>query len=171
MAAFVLAQICNGYREGQESCLQMGLHRTCCMLLSGEVVDEDPAPLLQKWLALCLAKLCEGFVWARYLCLTEAGHTKIYPLLVHPDPAVRASAVLALGEFLGASAVAVDGGEWTDSRLQPLTDMELLQLRQVELQLSHTDSRIMWRWMSFGAKRSNHKYQPVSPPAVSLPVY
>ena len=136
MAAFVLAQICNRYRDGQESCLQMGLHRTCCMLLSGEVVDEDPAPLLLKWLALCLSKLCEDFVWAKYLCLTEAGHTKLYRLLVHPDPAVRAASVLALGEFLGASAIAVDGGEWTESRLQPLTDAELLQLRQVELQLA-----------------------------------
>ena len=64
--------------------------------------------LLKRWLCLCLFKLCENSAWARYVCLTEAGHTPLYPLLDDPDPTVRASAVLALGEMFGASDTVSD---------------------------------------------------------------
>ena len=33
MAAFVLAEICNGFKDGQHSCLSQGLHRTCTSIL------------------------------------------------------------------------------------------------------------------------------------------
>lgn len=138
MCAFVLAQICNGYREGQEACLQLGLHRTCCTLLAGTAAPAGqtttlPSPL-RKWIALCLAKLCQDFVWAKYLCLTEAGHTQLYPLLVDPDPIVRSSAVLAMGEFLGASESLHTGLRGISSTGTGLHSM--LELSQVELQLA-----------------------------------
>ena len=139
MCAFVLAQICNGYREGQEACLQQGLHRTCCALLS-QAESHQNSPALRKWVALCLAKLCEGFGWAKYLSLTEAGHTQLYPLLVDPDPGIRAAAVLALGEFFGASALGL--GPATASSIggraqtSGSTSHSVLELRQVELQLA-----------------------------------
>lgn len=103
MAAFVLAEICNGFKEGQQSCLQLGLHRTCTSILSEDEIQQSST--LKKWACLCLYKLCENFVWAKYLVITEAGHTQLYPLLVDSDPTVRAAAVLALGELFGASAL------------------------------------------------------------------
>ena len=44
MAAFVLAEICNGYREGQHSCLQQGLHRTCTGILKSFLDNSTPNP-------------------------------------------------------------------------------------------------------------------------------
>ena len=103
LAAFVLAEVCNGYKEGQQSCLQLGLHRTCTSILSQPEVMNSSS--LKLWVCLCLFKLCEDFLYAKYLCITEAGHTALYPLLVDPDPTVRTAAVLALGELFGASAL------------------------------------------------------------------
>lgn len=45
MAAFVLAEICNGYKDGQHSCLQQGLHRTCTGILKS-FLDVPPASQL-----------------------------------------------------------------------------------------------------------------------------
>ena len=101
MSAFILAEICNGHREGQQTCLQQGLHRSCSAVLAG--ADTAASPCLRKWIALCFYKLCEDFLWAKYLCLTENAHKQLYPLLTDADAPVRASAVLALGELFGAS--------------------------------------------------------------------
>lgn len=103
LAAFVLSEVCNNYKEGQQSCLQLGLHRTCTTIISQPEVMNSSS--LKLWVCLCLFKLCEDFLWAKYLCLTEAGHTALYPLLIDPDPVVRTAAVLALGELFGASAL------------------------------------------------------------------
>lgn len=117
LALFVLTEICNKNSDGQSICLQQGLHRTCISLLSVMTSPEDSnisnsisessfckASFL-KWACLCLAKLCEDFIYAKYLCMTEAGHTQIYPLLLHPDPILRITAVLTLGEIFGASTL------------------------------------------------------------------
>jgi len=101
MAAFVLAELCSHYRDGQSTCLQLGLHRTCASILSQPEVMEYP--LLKRWTCLCLFKYCEDFGWSKYVCLTENGHVHLYPLLEDPDPTVRAAAILALGEIFGAS--------------------------------------------------------------------
>ena len=39
MAAFVLAEICNGYGEGQQSCLQQGLHRSCTAMIASLTLE------------------------------------------------------------------------------------------------------------------------------------
>lgn len=101
MAAFVLAELCNNYREGQQAALQQGLHRSCVQILTQPEVLRSP--LLKRWTCLCIFKFCEDFGWSKYVCLAESGHAKLYPLLEDPDPTVRASAVLALGEMFGAS--------------------------------------------------------------------
>lgn len=103
MAAFILAEICNGYRDGQQTCLQQGLHRLCTSILSSPEVLASSG--LKKWISLCIVKLCEDFLWAKYLCLSEASHTQFYPLLLDPDATVRACALLALGEMFGASVL------------------------------------------------------------------
>ena len=101
MAAFVLAEICNGYRDGQHSCLQQGLHRTCTGILrsfiepsttipmghginstngsktspgisSGDATQNDYSNSNCKlWISLCLFKLSEDFAYAKYLMFTE----------------------------------------------------------------------------------------------------
>lgn len=101
MAAFVLAELCNNYREGQQAALQQGLHRSCLQILSQPEVLRSP--LLKRWTCLCMFKFCEDFGWSKYVCLAESGHAQLYPLLEDPDPTVRAAAVLALGEMFGAS--------------------------------------------------------------------
>ncbi len=103
LAAFVLAEVCNGFKEGQASCLQLGLHRSCTSIIGQPEVTT--CSILKLWTCLCMFKLCEDFVWAKYLCITEAGHTQLYPLLIDLDPTVRTAAVLALGELFGASAL------------------------------------------------------------------
>eukprot|EP01038_Epipyxis_sp_PR26KG_P006077 gene6077-8370_t len=105
MAAFVLAEICNQFKEGQQTCLQQGLHRSCTSILAQNEISSTNS--LKKWTCLCLYKLCEDFLWAKYLCITEAGHTHLYPLLNDVDPTVRCSAVLALGEIFGASSLSI----------------------------------------------------------------
>lgn len=42
MAAFVLAEICNGYKDGQHSCLLQGLHRTCTGILKSFLENTSP---------------------------------------------------------------------------------------------------------------------------------
>ena len=101
MAAFVLAELCNNYREGQQAALQQGLQRSCTAILSQPEVIQ--APLLKRWTCLCLYKSCEDFGWSKYVCLTENSHIALYPLLEDPDPTVRATAVLTMGEMFGAS--------------------------------------------------------------------
>lgn len=103
LAAFVLAEMCNQHKEGQQTCLDRGLHRVCTSTLAQPEVLESA--MLKKWICLCLYKLCEEHAWAKYLCITEAGHTQLYPLLADPDPTVRTAAVLALGELFGASTL------------------------------------------------------------------
>lgn len=103
MSAFILAEVCNSYREGQQTCLQQGLHRSCSSILVH--TDVLACSGLKKWIALCLYKLCEDFLWAKYLCLTEGTQAYLYPLLLDPDVTVRASAVLAIGEMFGASVL------------------------------------------------------------------
>lgn len=103
LATFVLAEICNKHPEGQQTCLQQGLHRSCVAILSQPEVMASSS--LKQWACLCVAKLMEDFIWAKYLCITESLNNQIYPLLTDRDPLIRASAALTLGEFFGASNV------------------------------------------------------------------
>lgn len=130
-AAFVLAEICNDFRDGQQTCLQQGLHRSCTSLLNQK--EGQSTPTLKRWLCLCLFKLCEDSAWAKYVCLTEAGHTQLYALLDDSDPTVRAAAVLALGEMFGAcDTTDLQGGSKQGSSS---SESERLIIAELELSL------------------------------------
>jgi hypothetical protein len=101
LAVFILTVMCSHNRDGQTMCLQQNLHRSCTMLLSQP--ENHPCIPFMKWTALCLSKIIEDFVWAKYLLITEGSHTQLYSLLTHDDPTLRAIAVLTLGEVFGAS--------------------------------------------------------------------
>lgn len=103
LSMFILTIMCSNFREGQTVCLQQGLHRSCTALLSQQ--DNFSCIPFMQWTCLCLSKLLEDFIWAKYLCITEAGHTQLYPLLTYDDPILRATAVLTLGEVFGASTL------------------------------------------------------------------
>lgn len=58
MAAFVLAVIIDGYRQGQEACIEAGLINVCLKHLQGSIPnDAQTEPLFLQWLCLCLGKL------------------------------------------------------------------------------------------------------------------
>ena len=101
MAAFVQAEICNGYVNGQQVCLSLHCHRMYASLLSSPEVMHHAH--LKKWIALSLSKLCEDFLPAKRQCIMDSVHLCLYPLLLDAHPAVRMAAVLALGENFGAS--------------------------------------------------------------------
>lgn len=101
MSAFVICEICNCFREGQQVCLNSGLHKTINQL----IVQPDvlASAVLKKWIALCLGKLCENFVLAKYMFISEVGHLQFHQLLTDTCPNVRAATVSSLGELFGAS--------------------------------------------------------------------
>jgi len=143
MAAFVLAEICNNYREGQQTCLQLGLHRACTSILGSQ--DVQASSMLKKWVCLALFKLMEGFCWAKYVCLTEAGHTQLYPLLEDTDPTVRAAAVLAIGEIFGASDPRGDGQDMggtgaAGERDRSMSEYQQLKVAEQELAMQILES-------------------------------
>ena len=107
-SAFILAEICNGYYDGQQACLQQGLYRACLTVLSSPAHSMLSSALFKRMVCLCLYKLLEKFTFAKYQCLTEpgeAGYVSLYPLLTDGDYVVRACVVLALGELFGASSL------------------------------------------------------------------
>jgi WD40 repeat protein len=133
MCAFVLSEFCSEYREGQQTCLQQGLHRTCTSVLDQVLT----CPLLKRWVCLCLFKYCEDFGWARYVCLAENTHLQLYPLLEDPEPTVRACAILAIGEMFGASDPGLnsDGVKSDRESIESAHDQKY-QLRLTEQELA-----------------------------------
>lgn len=101
MSAFVICEICNSFREGQQVCLNSGLHKTINQLIT--LSDVLASPILKRWVALCLGKLCEDFVLAKYMFMSEVGHLQFHQLLIDSCPLVRAAVVSSLGEIFGAS--------------------------------------------------------------------
>ncbi|XP_072037046.1 regulatory-associated protein of mTOR-like isoform X3 [Amphiura filiformis] len=105
MAAFVLAMIVEGYLNGQvrtEAALQGNVVAICLEQLS------DNHPLLRQWLALCLARVWTNFDAARWCGVRDSAHEKLYTLLNDNLPEVRASAVIALGTFIGSGSDRTD---------------------------------------------------------------
>nr|XP_007140151.1 hypothetical protein PHAVU_008G088100g [Phaseolus vulgaris]ESW12145.1 hypothetical protein PHAVU_008G088100g [Phaseolus vulgaris] len=101
MAAFVLAVIVDGHRQGQEACMEAGLlHVSLKHLQSSCSNDSQTEPLFLQWLCLCLGKLWEDFSEAQTIGLQEDATTIFAPLLSEPQPEVRASAVFALSTLL-----------------------------------------------------------------------
>lgn len=90
MAAFVLAVIVDGYRRGQEACVEAGAVHMCLKHLQGSTLnDAQTEPLFLQWLSLCLGKLWEDFTQAQIIGL-EADALAIYGnLLSEPQPEVN----------------------------------------------------------------------------------
>lgn len=101
MAAFVLAVIVDGHRRGQEACIESGLIHVCLRHLQGSNSNDVQTEFLfLQWLCLCLGKLWEDFTEAQMLGLQADAIDVLAPLLLEPQPEVRAATVFALGTIL-----------------------------------------------------------------------
>ncbi|KAL1213284.1 Regulatory-associated protein of TOR 2 [Cardamine amara subsp. amara] len=101
MAAFVLAVIVDGYKRGQESCLEANLIDVCLGHLEApQLCDPPPEPLFLQWLCLCLGKLWEDSMEAQIMGREANASEKLIPLLSEAQPEVRAATVFALGTLL-----------------------------------------------------------------------
>ncbi|PSS32732.1 Regulatory-associated protein of TOR like [Actinidia chinensis var. chinensis] len=111
MAAFVLAVIVDGHRQGQEACIEAGLLHVCLKHLhSSTPNDAQTEPLFLQWLCLCLGKVWEDCAEAQTIGL-QADAPSIYALLLsEPQPEVRASTVFALGTLLDVGIESRDIG-------------------------------------------------------------
>lgn len=89
MAAFVLAVIVDGYKQGQESCLEVNLIGVCLGHLEApQLCDPPPDPLFLQWLCLCLGKLWEDFLEAQIMGRQANASEKLIPLLSDAQPEV-----------------------------------------------------------------------------------
>lgn len=104
LAAYVLAGIVDNYHPGQEAALQGSMISICL-----EQLNED-CPSLAQWVCIALGKLWRGFDAARWAGVRDLAHEKLYPLLKHRNPEVRACCAFALGAFVSA------GGTWAGAR-------------------------------------------------------
>ncbi|PKU65192.1 regulatory-associated protein of TOR 1 isoform X1 [Dendrobium catenatum] len=101
MTAFVLAGIVDGYRLGQEACIQENLIHVCLKNLQLASSDEaHTEPLLLQWLCICLGKLWEDFHEAQLIGLQADAPAILSILLLEPQPEVRAAAVFSLGSLI-----------------------------------------------------------------------
>ncbi|KAI7868605.1 hypothetical protein BDF14DRAFT_1956350 [Spinellus fusiger] len=95
MSAFILSVFCTDFKMGQQACLRGNVIAACLAHV------RDPDPLLRQWVCLCLAQVWMNNSEAKLAAVAENGHEKLCALLSDSVPEVRASAMYALGTFLG----------------------------------------------------------------------
>ncbi|XP_068631732.1 regulatory-associated protein of mTOR [Battus philenor] len=96
LAAFVLAGIVDNYPAGQEAALQGSMISLCLEQLT------DGSAALRQWACVGLGRLWRGYDAARWAGVRDLAHEKLYALLHHPHPEVRAACAFALGTFVAA---------------------------------------------------------------------
>ncbi|KAM3956954.1 LOW QUALITY PROTEIN: regulatory associated protein of MTOR complex 1 [Aphomia sociella] len=103
LAAYVLAGIVDNYPAGQEAALQGSMISICLeqLQLCGAGCAGEAA-LLQRWLCVGVGRLWRAYDAARWAGVRDLAHEKLFPLLNHPDPEVRAAGAFALGTFVSA---------------------------------------------------------------------
>ncbi|CAB3223509.1 unnamed protein product [Arctia plantaginis] len=94
LAAYVLAGIVDSYPAGQEAALQGSMISICLEQLN------DGSDRLAQWACIALGQLWRGYDAARWSGVRDLAHEKLYPLLNHPHPEVRAACTFALGTFI-----------------------------------------------------------------------
>ena len=92
MAAFVLAVIVDGHRQGQEACIEAGLLHVCLKHLHSLTPnDAQTEPLFLQWLCLCLGKVWEDCAEAQIIGLQADAPSISALLLSEPQPEVSPS--------------------------------------------------------------------------------
>jgi regulator-associated protein of mTOR len=96
MCAFILAMLCNGYKQGQMVCNQSEI-MTHCLLH----VQSTENPLLRQWACLCISQLWNDLPEAKWRGIRENAPTKLSTLVRDACCEVRAAMLYAMTTFLG----------------------------------------------------------------------
>ncbi|KAH8590222.1 raptor N-terminal caspase like domain-containing protein [Bisporella sp. PMI_857] len=96
MCAFILAQLCNDYKQGQNVCNQTDIMTYCLAhLQNGE------HPLLRQWACLCISQLWNDLPEAKWRGIREHAPSKLATLVQDTCCEVRAAMLYAMTTFLG----------------------------------------------------------------------
>lgn len=96
MCAFILAMLCNGYRQGQNVCNTTEIMTYCLVHL-----ENVANPLLRQWACLCISQLWNDFPEAKWRGIRENAHQKLCILIKDRCCEVRAAMLYAMTTFLG----------------------------------------------------------------------
>jgi regulator-associated protein of mTOR len=96
MCAFILAMLCNGYKQGQMVCNQSDIMTYCLMHL-----QNADNPLLRQWACLCISQLWNDLPEAKWRGIRENAPTKLCTLVRDVCCEVRAAMLYAMTTFLG----------------------------------------------------------------------
>lgn len=98
MCAFILARLCDGYKQGQTVCNQSEIMSYCLVhLQNGE------NPLLRQWACLCISQLWKDLPDAKWRGIREGAPSKLAFLVRDVCCEVRAAMLTAMTTFLGIS--------------------------------------------------------------------
>ncbi|TVY91015.1 Target of rapamycin complex 1 subunit [Lachnellula willkommii] len=96
MCAFILAMLCNGYKQGQNVCNQSEILTYCLLHL-----QNADNPLLRQWACLCISQLWNDLPEAKWRGIRESAPTKLCTLVRDVCCEVRAAMLYAMTTFLG----------------------------------------------------------------------
>jgi regulator-associated protein of mTOR len=96
MCAFILAMLCNGYKQGQMVCNQSEIMTHCLLHL-----QNADNPLLRQWACLCISQLWNDLPEAKWRGIRENAPTKLSTLVRDVCCEVRSAMLYAMTTFLG----------------------------------------------------------------------
>ncbi|KAE8449010.1 hypothetical protein EG329_008598 [Mollisiaceae sp. DMI_Dod_QoI] len=96
MCAFILARLCDGYKQGQTVCNQSEIMSYCLVHL-----QNGDNPLLRQWACLCISQLWKDLPDAKWRGIRENAPAKLALLVRDVCCEVRAAMLYALTTFLG----------------------------------------------------------------------
>lgn len=96
MCAFILAQLCNGYKPGQMVCNQTDIMLYCLVH-----IQTQENPLLRQWACLCISQLWSDMPEAKWRGIRENALGKLSVLVRDVCCEVRAAFLYAMTTFLG----------------------------------------------------------------------
>ncbi|OWO98949.1 hypothetical protein B2J93_6099 [Marssonina coronariae] len=96
MCAFILARLCDGYKQGQMVCNQSEILSYCLVHL-----QNNENPLLRQWACLCIGQLWKDLPDAKWRGIRENAPSKLALLVRDVCCEVRAAMLYAMTTFLG----------------------------------------------------------------------
>lgn len=96
MCAFILARLCDGYKQGQTVCNQSDIMSYCLVHL-----QQTENPLLRQWACLCISQLWKDLPDAKWRGIRENAPAKLAYLVRDVCCEVRAAMLYAMTTFLG----------------------------------------------------------------------
>ncbi|CZT45694.1 related to raptor, a binding partner of target of rapamycin (TOR) [Rhynchosporium secalis] len=96
MCAFILARLCDGYKQGQTVCNQSEILSYCLVHL-----QNADNPLLRQWACLCISQLWKDLPDAKWRGIRENAPSKLAFLVRDVCCEVRAAMLYAMTTFLG----------------------------------------------------------------------